>query len=243
MEVTKKYIEKMMEKLNWDKKVKTDIKEIDKVDRYKKLYKEEKEKVDSLLKELGNLRSQKLSSEIPNFKKDLEEFKKILKDGSGETNAQEWLESHTWFFGPKYLDQEPKKDWFGDEFDFMLQRYDTFYDVIELKPPNEKLFVGKGESPSKPLSPSSTLKKSISQVIEYLEKVSGLASYEYYRGGNYTLKPEGIIVIGRSKNTKEKEEKKRVVLNSYLHGIQIITYDNLLEKARNFVKMLEERED
>ncbi len=87
---------------------------------------------------------------------------------------QNWLFNHTWIFGPNYIDVTKEViNREGDKIDFLLQRYDTFYDIIELKLPISSLFQGEGnntpnEDISRTFQISSEVKNAISQVIGYL---------------------------------------------------------------------------
>jgi hypothetical protein len=238
----RKVVDEVVNNLGWEKSVSLGVNIIDQLDKYQKLNERQKQKIDFLLTRLGEFRSKKLTSDIPKFRKEIRDFKDLLKKSAGEEEVQKWLETHTWFFGPQYLEQEPKKDWPGRaEFDFLLQRYDTFYDVIELKKPNDKLFVRDSSSPSRSLAPSQELKNALAQMIEYLESLGVYAPTQLYKEGIYVLKPEGIILMGRVES--EKERKTLKVLNSYLHGIRILTYDDILAQAENFVTLLEKRRD
>ena len=53
--------------------------------------------------------------------------------------------------------------------------------------------------------------------------------------GIFVHKPKGTIVIGRT-HPDEKEAIR--TLNSYLHQIEVLTYDDLLNRAKEFVGLI-----
>lgn len=190
------------------------------------------------------LKQELLRSQLPTFKEDLAEFKKKLDANLPETEMHAWLKDRVWVFGTDYLNQQPKSfsevGWMKSRFDFFLQRVDSFFDVIELKSPSVKLFVRKkhvGERifPSRDSPLSTNLQKSISQMIGYLERAALYENAVLRDRGILVHKPKGVIVIGRT----EVDEKEAVrTLNSYLHQIEILTYDDLLYRAREFVSVI-----
>jgi hypothetical protein len=185
--------------------------------------------------------------EVSSFKEDLRDFQAKLKANVGETGIHKWLEERMWVFGSEYLHSQPiscsEVGWVNSRFDFFLQRYDSFFDIIELKSPTSKLFKRSSLSksrlfPSRESPISADLQKAISQMIGYLETATLSASLLQAMKGIYILKPKGIIVIGR--NTDEEVKAKRT-LNSYLHTIEVLTYDDLYAKAREFIQLLNQR--
>jgi hypothetical protein len=157
-------------------------------------------------------------------------------------DIQNWLFEHQWVFGPNYLDGSREElDRIGNQIDFVLQRYDTFYDIIELKLPSAKLFIGTGEKKSqKRLSRkfkiSGEVKDAISQLFGYLEEFELDKTNKFYEDPKKDMyKPKGIIVIGRSQGNEKRALK---TVNAYLHGIEIYTYDDLLNSAENFVRLI-----
>ena len=188
---------------------------------------------------------------IPNFEKDLKEFSTTL-DGKKEKDIQNWLADRPWIFGPTYVDQKiEERTATGGRLDFILKRYDTFYDVVELKLPTDELFKTPEEkddleTPPIPLFSRETtitkgLSESISQLIGYLETIENTKG-NYLVTGKLIHKPKGILIIGKSsKKNKKKQESLLKTLNSYFHNIEIKTYDQLLDEGENFVKLIKKR--
>ena len=54
------------------------------------------------------------------------------------------------------------------------------------------------------------------------------------------LKPRVKVVIGRSNNLNPDEKKGLRLLNASLHGIEIITFDEILTRAEKIISIYEE---
>jgi len=196
---------------------------------------------------MSEMRETILRSEVSAFKKELKEFETKLKSQVGETEIHKWLKDKMWVFGTDYLHNQPipcsEVGWINSRFDFFVQRYDTFYDVIELKSPTAKLFKQSSLKQSR-LAPSREspitveLQKAISQMIGYLETATLSAGLLRDLKGIYIHKPRGVIVIGRDTEDGRKAKK---TLNSYLNTIEVWTYDDLYSKAKEFVQLLSQR--
>lgn len=52
------------------------------------------------------------------------------------------------------------------------------------------------------------------------------------------IRPKGIILFGAEEELQEDEKQYLRILNSSYHNIQIITYQQLLDKARNTLKII-----
>lgn len=251
--IVQKMLEKGANELGWhseltDEQIERMIKENEALKELKGKSKEQiarkKEIIDDLLEEVGKLREEQLSLNLNNFKNDIKEFKNILKKESKEKDIQSWLYNHPWIFGPTYVESSKEViNRKGDRIDFLLQRYDTFYDVIELKLPICKLFVGKEEDVpeqeiSREYTMSADLKDAISQTIGYLEKYEIDKTNIKWEKGISIHKPRGIIVIGRSDKTNKRALKS---LNSYLHNVEIFTYEDMVDIGTNFIELIENR--
>jgi len=224
------------------------FKEIEELERLKRLNRIQKGRIRRLTASISGLVEKRLAIEIPQFRKDLQDLKRRLRRTLSERDWQEWLaaSNHRWLLGPEYSDTQPvtmkELGWADTRFDFFLQRYDTFYDIVELKSPDSPLFVGEQDaqrSPSRKSPMSAALKDAISQTIEYLE-VSQISSSVYLRLKNILVhKPKGMIAMGRTRTRREKEGLKTV--NAYLHAIEILSYDDILERGEQLVKKIELR--
>ena len=167
---------------------------------------------------------------MPEFKKDVEEFTNILERCSKgelkEEDLQKFLKERTWLFGVEYRNAKPKKlAGSTSVFDFLLENYAGQGVIVELKLPTEEIFKEKYVLTSK-------VSDAMGQLIRYIETTLGIAySSEMSKIEGITEKrPLGYVIIGRTKNDDEREDLKRV--NSYYHRIEVLTYDDLLLKAK-----------
>ncbi len=234
--------------VGWGKGIESQsLKLMEKIDSLTEADYKNRERIHELSRKLADLRMIQLNMDIPKFKRDLAEFKNLLDGEHHENDLQEFLEKNTWLFGPEYLEKQPvyfsQFSLSDSRFDFMLQRYDTFYDIFEIKTAKAPLLnidpsaLHDLDSPTRKEPISGELKNALSQMIGYLE-LANIFARELRKNGIVLHKPKGKIIIGR--RTK-KEEKAIATLNSYLSHIEIMTYDDLLLKSQGFVEMIKRR--
>jgi hypothetical protein len=253
--IIKKLLENAASELNWseeitDDKIKELLNKLNELKAAKEVAKgkivAQKETITDLINQMGKVREQQFSLFLSHFRSDLTDFKKLLDDPTKEHALQIWLYEHPWLFGPEYLEgtkEELLRN--GSRIDFLMKRFDTFYDVFELKLPSHPLFLdgGGGSLPNPEISRTyvmtAEVKDALSQVMGYLEKYGLDKANIQWERGIRIHKPKGIVVIGRSSEINRHALR---TLNSYLHGIEIYTYDDLLEFGKNFVKLIEHRD-
>ena len=176
-------------------------------------------------------------NELPQYQEHIAEFKKLLAQKNKEDRLQSFLKRHAWMLGLEFINPESQKLAGKSRFDFYLERYDGFHDLIELKRADVELFNKKGKM-------SSTVAGALQQAIEYIDKIdrysdSKSLTQEFNLGK--VSRPKATVVIGRS--NKIIEEKLRR-LNHYFVDIEIITYDYILNKAQstiNFFKQIKKK--
>ncbi len=185
---------------------------------------------------LEELEQEVAKNNLPAFNKDIAAFEKLLSASTTkEPDIQRFLEGHTWFFGLEYTSAKPKKlAGSPNELDFYLQSYKNQGVIVELKPSSEPVF-------RKDYEPSARLAEAFGQLIRYMEATIAIShSTEQSRTeGIAELKPWGYIVIGRNRDKDDFEKIKRV--NSYLHRIEIVTYDDLLLKAKQVISKFQSK--
>jgi hypothetical protein len=204
----------------------------------------------TLTKDLTKARRQRqqiriveMEQSVPEFKKQLAEFQRLIDEGKAlasvkgmkqESLYQDFLKDNFWMFGVQYISMESKQRSGRDTIpDLLLQRTDGFNDVVELENPTDPLFVVKANRSEQ----SGALKEALAQTMDYLDDYDIGYQEDFYETGLDTYKPKGIIVIGRS--GEKSAERRRRQLNSYLHGIEIWTYDDLIHNAQQVINLLE----
>ena len=185
----------------------------------------------------------------------IEAFKSMIDDPDIKevSDIQEWLQQNPWIFGPEYKSLDFRDAGSAGNPDGRLLRIDGLSDILEVKLPNAEL-LRMDDMERQFIAPA--LAEAIGQLTGYLEHYCSAYSEERDditekeiledRYGKY-YKPKGIILIGRrlkengtntmSKTTSAEPKKLRRLL-SYYHGVEVITYDDLLERARNGINFL-----
>lgn len=162
------------------------------------------------------------------FEKTLKEFDEKIKSNIDEEDLRDFIFKHIWLLDFKYIFYKKKKEErlpSGDA-DVTLYKNRLAYEeayVIEFKRADDNLVSEKERK-----SPVILAKvgKALSQATNYLEdkKKPGVITH-------------GIVIIGRKKEIKDYFIDK---FNQYLHGIEIITFDDLYEKANNIIKAIKQ---
>ena len=219
------------------------------IEDHDKLLKNER-RIDQLESEIKKLRSEEraLQIESATFRKRVELMKKnkqkyddillnfnelIENPNSTESHVHRFIKKFKpyWFFGLEYVDMNSNvkfppqtKEY---EFDIMLKRYDNYYDLVELKGPNERLFSQVTSHRKKPLR---KLSESLGQVFTYLhvcEKDTTMMNL---------LKPSAFVVIGKEQSDDLKERR---IMSSFLSNVEIITYSDLVQRGKKLFEYID----
>lgn len=140
--------------------------------------------------------------------------------------------------GPRYREcHSPYEVDRGVKVDLLFVRHDGFPDIWELKRPDQQVFKEYGDR----LHHSEECARAIGQLMEYIDlaekQTGGQVSYEVRKNLRMSLhRPRGFVVIGR---TGSQRERDRLALdNSFMAGITLMTYDDLVEEARQVLLFL-----
>lgn len=113
--------------------------------------------------------------------------------------------------------------------DFFLERPGTaFADIVDLKKPSAKLVSG----PRDRRGLAASLTRALNQVREYREyfEVSATRREFHRRHGFHAYRPAIMVVIGRSVDYLDHLERVRI--EGEYKNLQIVTYDDLLNRAK-----------
>lgn len=156
-----------------------------------------------------------------------------------EAVYQDWCERHTWAFGNAYVVRDEVRDIStGDRLDLMLPTVIAGYrDIVELKRPNMEVLIH--DVAHKNYYFAAEVSKAIGQSHRYLdvlheEAAKGLRDHPEI----VAYHPRATIVIGRSKDWSTDKLRALHGLNRRMHGIAIITYDQLLAQGERLVEVL-----
>ncbi len=167
---------------------------------------------------------------------------KVFSETTGDDSWQKWIFRNNWLFGANY--QEPiekqKINITGIMPDFLFPTIDGFVDILEIKLPNDEVIeADNGHAGSWIWSKNSNI--AIGQVVNYLCEVDRLRleiekQIKIKYGKEISLlKPRAFILIGNSENWKIEKREALRKLNHSLHGIEVITYLDLIQRGEAFL--------
>ena len=167
------------------------------------------------------------------------ELEKIIQgEFKNEIFIQKFLKENLWLFGSEYCtfinDQKINSQ---NILDGIPKNLDNFIDVIEVKLPSEELF--HYDTNHHNYYSSNKLTKAIAQTQNYIFELEKMTIDNNYQDDNdcIIIKPRGIILIGTGKILSNEEKKYLRILNSSYHNIHIITYQQLLLRAKNMLNI------
>lgn len=171
--------------------------------------------------------------------KAINEYEKMLKKHLFENDWQKWFEENTWVLGSEFVRVLDERHIDVQNIsDFLMQAYDGFLDVVEIKRPEGGLRFWSPSRDHGNVVPSSDLTKAITQAARYIYEVEREANSVKFLnrvGGVRTVKPRGILIFGRSSDWGDGENEAYRILNSSYHNLTIMTYDHVLERAKRMV--------
>lgn len=166
-------------------------------------------------------------------------FERMLKDDLKEQPWQKWFEKHSWVLGSEFVRVLEERTIDTQNIsDFLLQAYDGFLDIVEIKRPEGALKFWSETLDHGNYVPSTDLIKAISQASRYIFEVEREANSVKFLervDGVRVVKPRCVLVFGRSKGWNERQVEAYRILNSGYSNLTIMTYDHVLERAKRIV--------
>lgn len=219
--------------------------------------------ISSIIKKLSAIEGVSLSdgdiNQLLKRKERLQEFDTSIKSHASEEDWwQDYFEQNKWIFGyglnyQILRTQQDQPNYGGTKVDGKGgQRGDylsstegdlSFTVLVEIKTPNTLLLQGASEIRSGTWSLSKDLTDAITQLQTNVDTWDKQGSRQpdnvdkLEKENIFTVQPKGIVVIGdlSSLNTRSKRETFQRFRRS-LHGIDILTFDELLKRARFIVE-------
>ncbi len=203
--------------------------------------------VDSLGAEVDRLRSDAASSTSAYFKACLDDFEKRLTEthpeSKGDSSWQRWIRDNSWIFGVRYGKplSQPSVG-LSTTPDFLFPTMDgDFLDILEIKLPKENV-IFEDHSHKGSFYWSSEVSTALGQVVNYLHEIDAnqYMLSERYRSESLNARiarPRAFILIGRSNDWAESQRRAFRRLNHSLHCIEVLTYDELLARARQIANL------
>lgn len=164
---------------------------------------------------------------------------------STETDFQKHIEDHPWLIGLDYVRVRHRHAIARGELDFILERYDGFHDLLELKDPHDPIISAPEAVDGVPPSASSyhlspVLAQALAQVHVYREVLTDDATtIEKLYGLQQSRHPLLVIVIGQAKDLPPHRARVLRDLNLSLHRVEVVPYDVLADRAHNIVAHIE----
>jgi len=174
----------------------------------------------------------------------IQEFEESIECNYPESYWQECFGRNKWILGSEFLNILPEREIDANDIaDYLMRSLDGFLDVVEIKRPDISFWVGPDSHGN--LCPSASLSAAIMQCLNYLYKIELQSnSVEFLRrvDNTKTVKPQCLLVYGRSNNWGEEEFKALRILNASYHQLHIMTYDQLLIRAKQLLGIDEAKE-
>lgn len=161
---------------------------------------------------------------------------------TSESELQKHLNDNPWMFGSEYSELLSRRTWTRDDrLDYMLRRtVDNCLEIVEIKTPfHEPLFIYDQSHDS--YYPSAKLSPVIGQVTRYIEEVERNRDSILAKDNADTLKIRARVIIGRDHSPKEQAALRN--LNSHLHRIEVLTFDQLVRIADRVLAIFESGEN
>lgn len=167
------------------------------------------------------------------------EFASMLDENLLEGVWQEWFLANNWVLGSQFvriLDERHIDT--ANISDFLMEAYDGFLDVVEIKRPDGGLQFWASARDHGNYVPSSDLTKAVTQASRYIYEVEREANSVKFLervGGVKTVKPRCILVFGRSSEWNDEQAEAYRIMNAGFHNLTVLTYDHVLTRARRIV--------
>ncbi|MEZ4918456.1 MAG: DUF4263 domain-containing protein [Saprospiraceae bacterium] len=162
----------------------------------------------------------------------------LLKSSVRNENAlQTCITENPILFGLEYKRVIPKHQLGSDyELDYALEKHSGHFDIVEIESSTLSLFNKRGD-------PSNHLIHAEQQVLDWFEWVDRHYGYSREKLENF-YSPTGYIVIGRGDKLNSQQNNKILRRNKMFNGkVNILTYDDLLEKAKKIMEILKGQGD
>ncbi len=174
------------------------------------------------------------------------EYDELVSSGVTETELHAFLQETPWLLGMDYVRVRSKVNIPRGELDFVLDRFDGYFDVLELKGPADPIVIAPEVQDGVP-PPASTyrlgpsLAAALAQIHFYRDALSGSPQHlSSLYGLNLARSPRFIIVIGRDHDLQPHQRTVLEQLNQTLHRVEILPYDLVAKRAQTWLNTLRE---
>jgi hypothetical protein len=172
-----------------------------------------------------------LFEKILNNQSDFNAYKVELGVGKDEEVWQKFFEGNPWILGSDFVQILEERDLDEDStMDIPVRDFDGFLDIIELKLPVDVFWTND-------VNPNAKLTKAIMQCMRYIteaeRRMNDTKKLDSLKAR--ILKPKITLIFGRSCDWDEPRKNQFRILNSSFHNITILTYDHVLNRAKQSI--------
>jgi hypothetical protein len=188
---------------------------------------------------IGEVLAERTQQRVQDARETIAAYQALLDDPSAtETAMQQFIEKHLWLLGLDYAAMRPRKSGPSGAMDFLLERFDGFHDLLELKSPHDPIIkapnVDEGDPVPAPheYALSSTVAQALAQAMVYrdrLTRFAGSASELY--GLPHSRDPRLVVVVGTASALPKHRRDVLLEFNKSMHRIEIVPYDVLANRA------------
>jgi hypothetical protein len=169
------------------------------------------------------------------------EYEEKLKHDCVESVWQKWFKNNPWVLGSEFVKILDSRDIDTQNIsDYLMEAYDGFLDIIELKRPGGGLNFWASQKDHNNFVPHSDLVKAITQTANYIyevEREMNSIKFTERIGHVPVVKPRAVLIYGRSNDWDDEKKKSYRILNSSYHNITILTYDHVLDRAKKILEI------
>jgi Domain of unknown function (DUF4263) len=151
---------------------------------------------------------------------------------------QRWFKENDWVLGTDFVDiLEERAIDLSNIADYLMQAYDGFLDLVEIKRPGGALRFWGDRLDHGNYVPHSDLVKAITQATRYIYEVEREANSHKFveRVGVKAVKPRCVLIFGRSVDWNVEQREAYRILNASYHNLSILTFDHVLDRAKRML--------
>lgn len=203
----------------------------------------DKERLAVFIRDNGLLPDHLLQAlEIARRERSIDDLATMLEEDLTESPWQKWFENNDWVLGTEFVRILDEKSIDVDHIaDYLMQAYDGFLDLIEIKRPEGKLKFWADALDHGNYVPHSDLIKAITQANCYLlevEKEANSLKFLERLDGVKAIKPRCVLIFGRSVDWNDQQREAYRILNASYHSLSILTFDHVLERAKRVLALV-----
>jgi hypothetical protein len=170
------------------------------------------------------------------------ELAQMLQSDLREARWQGWFTKNDWILGSEFVRMLGERAIDVSHIaDYLMQAYDGFLDLIEIKRPEGDLRFWADSLDHGNYVPHSDLTKAVTQASRYLleaEREANSHKFVERLGGVKAVKPRCVLIYGRSNEWNDGQREAYRILNASYHNLSILTFDHVLARARRMLGLV-----